>query len=458
MLSADQLLLVLWKRKLTFLLTLLLVLAGTAAVTFTMEKVYEANTYLLVASGRNAGSDFEATQTNQVLSKTYAELLQTRNTAEAVAERLPFDARPDGLQAAVEIEQISQSQLILIHAEADSPERAKTIADTYATTFVDRVGTAGVAGGGNVEVAVAEPAVLEPSPVRPRPKLYLAVGFLLGCFAGAAAAFLRNRLDQRLELTSATTEVLGLPVLGRIPQRPASPDRLDPRLADAFRLVLANVSFANLGARPRTLTVVSAGEAEGKSTSALNLARSAVELGARVLLVDGDLRRPGLTKMLGARADSGAAGFSSLLLAPERTPAALDALDGEQPAVVGAGPIPPNPAALLGADGLARFEAEAKERFDLVVFDTPPLLVGADASLIAARTEGVVLVLDARRTRRTSLTQAVDQLRRTGSNILGVVVNKSAESGTDYYYAAAGDEGAEARARDDAEAFSATRE
>ena len=452
MLSADQLLLVLWKRKLTFLLTLALVLAGTAAVTYSMAKVYEANAYLLVGTVRTAGSDWEATQTNQVLSKTYAELLQTRNTAEAVAAALPFEDSPEGLQAAVSVQPITQSQLIRIHAEADSPERARTIADTYATTFVERIDRSGVAGGDNVRVAVAEPAVLEPSPVRPRPKLYLAIGFLVGSFAGAAAAFLRNRLDQRLDITSATTEVLGLPVLGRIPQRPARPEELDPRLADAFRLVLANIAFANLGARPRTLTVVSAGEAEGKSTSALNLARSAVELGTRVLLVDGDLRRPGLTRMLRDRIDPDAPGFSSLLLAPERAAAAFDRAD-DALEVIGAGPIPPNPAALLGSEGLARFEAEAKERFDLVVFDTPPLLVGADASLVAARTEGVVLVLDARRTRRSSLTQAVDQLRRTGSNILGVIVNKSAEGGTDYYYGTP-DEGTETRRDEDVEAFS----
>lgn len=451
-LTVDQLLLVLWKRKWTFLLTFVLVVAAAAAVTFTMAKRYEASSYLLVASSRTAASDFEATQTNQVLSKTYAELLQTRNTADAVAAELPFPATGPGLQHEVDVQPIPQSQLIRITVEESSPERAKEIADTYARVFVERVEALGGPSDA-VQVTIGENAALETIPVRPRPKLYLAIGILFGLFLAAGAALLRQRLDQRLELESGTTELLGLPILGRVPQRGTSrkDEPLDPRLADAFRLVLANLTFANLGVRPRTLAVVSAGEAEGKSTTALNVARSAVELGARVLLADGDLRRPGLTAMLREESREAGPGFSSLLLSPER----LGSVLGEDRGAirfVPAGPLPPNPAALLGSDGLREFERAARELYDLTVIDTPPLLVGADASLVAAQTEGVVLVVDASRTKRTALTQAVDQLQRAQANILGVIVNRSAESAGGYYYKS--DKGDEPAVEDDVEAFS----
>jgi capsular exopolysaccharide synthesis family protein len=103
-----------------------------------------------------------------------------------------------------------------------------------------------------------------------------------------------------------------------------------------------------------------------------------------------------------------------------------------------AGPLPPNPAALLGAPALRQFDAEARERYRLVVYDTPPLSVSADASLVAAITDGVLLVVDARRTRRRTATHAVDQLRRANANILGVVVNRvdPAVHTSGYYYAA----------------------
>jgi capsular exopolysaccharide synthesis family protein len=102
-----------------------------------------------------------------------------------------------------------------------------------------------------------------------------------------------------------------------------------------------------------------------------------------------------------------------------------------------AGPVPPNPAALLGSQGLREFDDEARERYDLVIYDTPPLSVAADASLIAAITEGVVLVVDGRRTRRKVAAQAVAQLQRARANILGVVVNRvDAGPYTSGYYAA----------------------
>lgn len=454
MLSFDQILLVLWRRRWTFLLTLLLVVAGTAAVTFSMAKTYEANTYLLVASVRTAGNDFEATQTNQVLSKTYAELLQTRNTADAVAQELSFSATGPGVQASVQIRPITQSQLIQIRAVAESPRRAKEIADTYARVFVARVREFGAAPEETVHVTVGEEAALESAPIRPRPKLYLLIGAILGTFLAGAAALVRQRFDQRLEIEPGATELFGLPVLGRIPQRATSRRRdepLDPRLADAFRLVLANVRFANLGGRPRSLAVVSAGETEGKSTCALNLAQCAVELGIRVLLVDGDLRRPGLTTMMRAETESASSGFSSLLLTPERIPHAIER-DGTPLRFVAAGPLPPNPAALLGSEGLAEFERVAKEEYELVVFDTPPLLVGADATLVAAHAEGVVMVVDVSNTRRTPLLHAIDQLRRAQANVLGVILNRAPETtASGYYYAAAG---AETEAAD-AESFSA---
>lgn len=434
MLSADQLLAVLWKRRWTFLLTFALVVAGASAVIFTSQKVYRTSSYLLVSAKLTSGSDFEATQTTQVLTKTFAELMQTRTLADEVAERLPFETSGQALGKSVEIEPISQSQLIAITAEESSPERAKLVADTYAEAFVARAKRLSELGSAAASVSLAEPAAIISNPARPRPKLYLAIASLLAAFVAAAVAFLRQRFDQRLEVDGATIELFGLPILGRIPSRKTDDIRNDPHLADAFRLVLANLTFANLGRRPRSLAVVSAGEGEGKSTTAVSIARAATELGAKVLLVDGDLRRPGLTSMMKTELPSTGPGFSSLLLNPERLGASLESGNDGLLQFVAAGPIPPNPAALLGSSGLTRFEAEAKELVELVVLDTPPLLVGADASLISAHAEGVILVVDASKTKRAALLQAIEQLRRAQSNVLGVILNKMPESGASYYY------------------------
>lgn len=453
MLSIDQLAAIVWKRKVTFLVTFVLVVAAAAAVTYALPKVYRTGAYLYVSSGRQAASDFEQVQTNQVITRTIAELLQTRNTADDVAEALPFEASGRNLQTTVDIQPIAQSQLITITAEASSAQRAQTIANTYARTFIDTFsGTIG-ADRAAARVTLATPAPIISSQARPRPKLYMLIGIILAAFAALAASLLRHRTDQRLELDASDTEIHDLPIIGRVSTVPTNeigqgrllrPSESKPLrgLAEEYRLLLANLAFANHGKRPRTLAVVSAGQGEGKSTTVLSLGRAAAEVGVHTVLVDADLRRPGLTALTGSKVGGPSRGLSSFLVDLE--PLALSdvatEVAGIDLSVVPSGPLPPNPAALLGSRALSDFMERAAKVFDLVVFDTPPLSVGADASLVCSAVEGVVLVIDARNTRRTSLLQAVDQLKRAKANVLGVVVNKSGEPlDSAYYYGVPGE-------------------
>ncbi len=140
--------------------------------------------------------------------------------------------------------------------------------------------------------------------------------------------------------------------------------------------------------------------------------------------------------MLAAGPDRGSAGLSSFLASAEAM-AVTDAtirLDGPDLSLLPSGPIPPNPAALLGAGRLKELEERTRKVFDLVLFDSPPLGVAADASMISAATEGVVLVVDRKRTKRTGLLRAVEQLRRAHANVLGVIINRDGEStGGEYY-------------------------
>jgi len=230
------------------------------------------------------------------------------------------------------------------------------------------------------------------------------------------------------------TEVLGLPIIGRIPQgSSADLERLlqgeslqtrDARAAaESFRLVLANLTFANVGHRPRSVAIVSSDEQEGKSTIALSVGRAAGELDLPTLLVEADLRRPSLVSKSGAFQDT-SRGFSTMLVNRSSMGEAVWPVSGSSMDLLPAGPLPPNPAALLGSEALQAFDQAARHRYELVLYDTPPLSVAADASLLASVAEGVVLVVDARRTERRLAEQAVDQLRRAHANIFGVVVNR----------------------------------
>lgn len=442
--GADQILQVLWRRRLSFLLTFLLVLAGVAAVTVALPEVYSTQTFVHVSGTRLPSSDYEATQTNQVLTKTYAELLQTRNVANSVAVALPYPSTGAKVQSSVDIAPVSGTQLIRIDAEGSTGTHAQTLANTYARVFVGQPARFGGPSLRTGQVAVAQGAPRPASPSRPKPKLYLIVGALLAAFAGAGVALLRQRFDQRLLIEPTTTELHGLPILARVPQQRnvgkivTATDGSYGRsqVSEAFRLLLANLAFANLGRRPRSLAVVSSTPSEGKSTTALTIARAAMEAGVDAVVVDADLRRPSVAAMLSASQSPGAPGLSSLLVNPDGQ-APLDlALEplGMLPNVIPSGPLPPNPASLLSSGGLTELNRRLQEHFSLVVYDTPPVSVGADASLVASACEAVVIVVDASKTKRDSLLRAVDQLRRAEANIIGIVVNKVSDGMVEYGY------------------------
>ena len=435
---------VLWRRRWLALAAFVAVLAGVGLVTATMPKAYEATAYMLVNPDRPGGSDFEQTEISQALVTTYAELLESQNLADQVSERLGgrFEGNP---LDAIRIEAVPESQLLKVTGEADTPEMTQQLTNVYAQVFQERIRELAQADAASGRATVAEPATVPTSPERPRPALYLLIGAVLAALAAVGVALLAERLDQRLHVSGEMTEVLGLPIIARIPHGSgvvvermlagaATNDRESRAAAEAFRLLLANLTFANMGVRPRTVAVVSSEEQEGKSTTALSLARAAGELETATLLVEADLRRPSLASKAGAW--MGDLGFSSLLVHRSGLDEAAWPLPGSSVDLLPAGPLPPNPAALLGSGVLTEFDEEAKERYSLVVYDTPPLSVSADASLVSAITEGVVLVIDARRTRRRPAAQAVDQLRRAQANILGVVVNRVDAQHGGYYYAA----------------------
>jgi succinoglycan biosynthesis transport protein ExoP len=423
---------VLWRRRWVALAAFVAVVAGVAALTASLPKVYATTAYMLVNPSRPASSDFEQTQISEALLTTYAELLQTQTVADEVARRLGSEADGEGnLKDAIAVEAVTDSQLLKVTGEASTPRAAQAITNTFTQVFQERTRELAQSDASAGRATVAEPASLPDEPVRPRPRLYLMAGALLGLLAAAGMALLAQRLDQRLDISDSMTEVLGLPILGRIPQGPASGleaqaegSRGARASAEAFRLVLANLAFANMGERPRTIAIVSSDEQEGKSTTALNLSRSAAELSLPTLLVEADLRRPSLAKKVGGLVGS-RLGLSGVLVRRATVAEATWPLGQQGLDLLPAGALPPNPAALLGGSVLRDFDAEAREQYDMVVYDTPPLSVAADASLVSAITDGVLLVVDERRTHRKLAAQAVAQLRRVQANILGVVINRA---------------------------------
>lgn len=442
----EQTLATLWKRRVAFVLCFALTLGAVAAVTFLLDKVYSTSAYILVEPGRAQGGQFGGIETTNTLAKTYSELLQSETMANRVASVLDYELGGKELLDSISVAPVTDTQLLAVEAEGSTPERARVLANTYAAVFLDRVLELNEAGSGSAKLTVAEYSALPTSPARPKPQLYLLVGALLAAALAAAIVLLRERLAQRFEVDVSTTRILGRSVVGRIPfsrdlmrtvSDPSSP--LARALSEPFRLLYTNLMFVTVNRRPLSVAMVSAGSGEGKSVCAVNLALVAGEFDGSVLLVDADLRRGEVSTRLGVESDEGLSSLLSGGKSLNRLSELTVDVPGTRLRVLPAGKLPPNAGALLGSDALWRFDSHARAEYDLVIYDCPPMSIGADASLIAAHAEGVLMVIDAERTRRKAAVQALDQLERTDTQVFGVILNRAPGADTGYYYAGARD-------------------
>ncbi|MBI4540707.1 MAG: polysaccharide biosynthesis tyrosine autokinase [Gemmatimonadetes bacterium] len=295
-------------------------------------------------------------------------------------------------------------------------------------------------------VDIIDPAV-GASRIGPRGRMNVLLGALLGLLLGVGAAFFLEYLDRTVRTSADVEQLLAIPVLGVIPRlrrvgrddvghKPipliVALDPLDPA-AEAYRNLRMNLTFMRTDDQSiRSLTFSSPGPDEGKSTTALNFAVMLAQQGLRVLLMDADLRRPMLHHALDLLREPG---LTNLLIgdaSPREAlrPNVLPNLD-----LLPAGPFPPNPSELLNSKTMGRLLEEFEGKYDQVIVDSPPILAVTDAAVLAARTDGLVLVMRSGETEQRGAERAVEQLRRIGVRVLGAVLNGvSTTSSDDSYY------------------------
>ncbi|PGY12659.1 CpsD/CapB family tyrosine-protein kinase [Bacillus sp. AFS031507] len=209
---------------------------------------------------------------------------------------------------------------------------------------------------------------------------------------------------------------------------------IDPKspISEHYRTIRTNIQYSSIDQEIRAIMVTSSGPAEGKSTTAANLAVTFAQLGKKVLLVDADLRKPTVHHTFGV---NNLFGFTTVLTkqrALEKT--VLET--GEQDLyILTSGPIPPNPAELLSSKSMEQFIEDAKAEFEYIIFDTPPLLAVADPQILANQCDGSILVVYSEKTEIEPAKKAKELLANAQSKLLGVVLNhKEAKSGDYYYY------------------------
>ncbi|WP_017714775.1 GumC family protein [Kamptonema formosum] len=287
-------------------------------------------------------------------------------------------------------------------------------------------------------------------PASPSLMRNVALGTILGLMLGLGAAMLAERLNNVFHSADELKDATRWPLLGVIPSserdaQPAPPALIADSIptdqfhyastspfVEAFRSLNANLRLLGAGSPIRSLAVSSPAPADGKSTVAAHLALAAAAMGQRVLLVDADLRWPYLHDLLGLPNKRGLSDVVATALAPEE--AIQKAPHEENLFVLTAGSVPPDPLRLLSSKKMHNLMAQWQADYDLIIYDTPPLLGLADGSLLAGHTNGILLVVSMGETDRSEVKQALEGLQMAGTPVLGVVANRAKEFATGSYY------------------------
>ena len=288
------------------------------------------------------------------------------------------------------------------------------------------VGVAGDVRSNNI--SIIDRAEVPAWRFKPNLMLNLAIGLLLGGMLGVLVAFLLEFLDDTLKTPDDIEQKLRLAVLGVIP-------RLGPKenmgsiakdsrssFSEAYRSVRTALQFSTDHGVPKTLLITSTGPSEGKSTTALALARNLAELGKRVLLIEADMRNPSLHRTLGLQGSG--TGLSNLLAGGATLSQSTLSVDNELFKVILAGPLPPNPAELLSGSKLVSALTIAREHYDQVIIDGPPVLGLADAPILSNVVEGTLLVVNSSKTRISAAQAALKRLLSARARVVGALLSK----------------------------------
>jgi len=318
-----------------------------------------------------------------------------------------------------------------------------------------------IAAGTDNNISVAEIAIPPETPVAPRRLTTVLGALFLSTLFGMGLALFLEYLDDTIRTTEEIETYLGLPALAAIPRIDSLPKRKlllvganedgettanttsellihnDSRssLAEAYRQLRTSILLSTAGHAPKSLLITSSLPSEGKTTTAINTAISLAQTGAKVLIIDADMRRPRLHSIFNM---SNAQGLSTILSSDLQDESVLDVIEYDEESrlnLLPSGPIPPNPAELIGSEQMAKLLKTLQDNFTHVVVDSPPIASFTDGVLVASMVDGVILVVNSGRSSRQVVRRSRQLLMDIGAKIFGVVLNNvNLRSKDNYYY------------------------
>jgi polysaccharide biosynthesis transport protein len=437
-------LVILRRRWLSVLIIALFTLAAASLLTLAMPKEYTATTRLFFAvAGESVSELAQGSNFAEKQMSSYAEVATSPLVLEPVVQQLALPTTAAELEKSVEATVPVDTVILEIAATDPDPGRAAAIANAVGAKLGQvAAGLAPSRADGSEAVhattlAVADVPTVPSSPNIPR---NLGVGLLLGLLLGTGIAILRQLLDNKVRNEQDVRAITDSPILGAVafdqlvPRHPVIL-RDEPLAApsEAVRRLRTNLKFIDAGNRPKSIVISSSIPGEGKSTMAINLAVSLADTGARVILVDADLRRPSIAEYAGME---GSVGLTTVLIGRADVEDVVQPMGTTTLDLLPAGQIPPNPSELLGSPAMAGLLDRLTTSYDTVLLDSSPLLPVTDAAVLSKLAGGALVVVGADRIHRHQLQETLGSLETAGVHVLGIVLNKidRQEASTYSYY------------------------
>ena len=353
-----------------------------------------------------------------------------QNYLVAQREEAALQSQLAGLKSTTLEEQARSVRYNILRREVDTN---RTLYDGLLQRYKEISAAAGITANNISIVDRAEPPV---GAISPRPFLNLVLGLVGGLLLGSALVFLRENFDDAIRSTDDVERKLGLPSIGVIPRLQDEADMRDEMadrksdMSEAYAALRGALLLSTPGGAPKSLIFTSSGPGEGKSTSALAIARSFAQIGRRVILIDADMRRPSQHKRFEVKNE---VGLSSLLAGQATLQQAKKDSDQLGLDLVTAGPIPVNPAELIAGPAMLELVQHCEKEYDLVVIDSPPVLGLADAPALVADVGSTVFVVEANRVHARRANEALSRLQSGNTRILGVLLTKFDAKSIGYY-------------------------
>lgn len=413
-------------------LAALLIAIGTGAfVTISSQKLYATTvTFFVQTPSDQLSTAAQGDTFGQKRVNSYVQLVNTDRLLKPVLTETKLPMTVAELSGEVTASGDLNTVLLSVKVVDPSPTQSRLIGASIAKQLVKLVSeleSASVGGDSTVRLELVSGPTLLANPVSPRPIVNYGIALLAGLLVGVGIAIMREATDTSVRSSMALEKAAGSAVIGMIAfdeTAKLSPLIIDSHAqsirAEAFRQLRTNLQFIDVDRPAKTVVITSSVPDEGKSSTATNLAVMFAEAGKTVLLVEGDLRRPRVADYLGIE---GAVGLTNVLAGQVEIDEALQPWGRGGLTILPSGSIPPNPSELLGSASMGQLLSKMARKFDIIIIDTPPLLPVTDAAVMAAHSDGALLVVRHGETSKQQVTQAAAALKKVDARLLGCVLN-----------------------------------